>query len=69
MFKNREVRVKLHKIDKDAQTPTDNKTFEKKVGIIFHQLESIGVKVFVGVCVYVLLDTYRQIEVEKIKHQ
>lgn len=69
MFKNKELRVTLDKKGTDVPTIQDEKTFEQKVKVVFHHVERIGVKLFVGVCVYVLLDTIRQVEVEKIRNQ
>jgi hypothetical protein len=68
MFKKHEVRVSVNKKDPEVPADQDEKSFEQKVKVIFHQLDKIGVKVFAGICVYVLLDTYRQVEIEKIKY-
>lgn len=67
MFKKHEVRVSVNKKDPEGPADRDEKSFEQKVKVIFHQLDKIGVKVFAGICVYVLLDTYRKIEIEKVK--
>lgn len=68
MFKNRAITVKVDKVDKHhtAEKSCDDKTFEEKADIVLHILEGLGVKLFLGVCVYVILDTQRQVAVAKI---
>lgn len=69
MFKNKELRIRMDKKDSEVPTIQDEKSFERKVKIVFHHVEKIGVKIFVGVCVFVLLDTFRQVEIEKTRNQ
>lgn len=67
MFKNRKITVTVDKKDK-TDDPTETKdpnAFEKKAEFVLRNLKSLGAKAFVGVCIYVLLDTYRQVEVAK----
>jgi hypothetical protein len=70
VFKNREIKVTMDKKSKDqvTETPNDTEMFDHKVKVIFRKIERLGVIVFAGVCAYVLLDTVRQTEVEKIKN-
>ncbi len=71
MFKNRQITVKLDKKEKDQTSDNikDPHVFERSVDIVAHKLEGLGAKMFLGVCVYILLDTHRQVAVEKAKHQ
>jgi hypothetical protein len=69
LFKGKELRVTLDKKDGEVPTIQDDQHFDHKVKIIFHQIERVGAKVFVGICLYVLVDMIRQVEVEKIKNQ
>lgn len=67
MLKNRQLTVKLDKPNKVQTTETscDPKAFERKVETVLHNLESIGAKMFLGVCIYVMLDTRRQVAVAR----
>lgn len=67
MFKNRKITVTVDKknTDQTPEEPSDPKAFEKNAKVVLRHLESIGKKAFVGVCIYVLLDTYRQVKVAK----
>lgn len=64
MFKNRTLTVRMEKRNKDTDPDTPGTDdFDKRADAILIRLEDIGTKVFIGVCVYVLLDTYRQVKV------
>jgi hypothetical protein len=67
MFKNRQLTVKLNKVNEDetSMTISNGKTFEEKTAIIKQTLEGLGKKMFIGVCVYVVLDTHRQVAIVK----
>ncbi len=67
MFRNRAITVKMDKITKDKtpETPCDPQAFEKKAEVILHKLQRFGATMFVGVCVFVILDTRRQVAVAK----
>jgi hypothetical protein len=69
MFKNRKLTVSFDKQSKNATSENSYGTpeFEKKAEVILHRLESLGAKMFLGVCVYVMLDTHRQVAVERAK--
>lgn len=66
MLRNRAVLVKLSK-DKDAAVEEhhDDRPIEEKTGAILRKFEKVGIKVFAGICVYVLLDTFRQVAVAR----
>jgi hypothetical protein len=70
MFKNRQLTVKLDKrSESDApEAAFDNVPFEAKTEVILRGLEGIGRKMFYGVCIYVLLDTRRQVAVAKVNN-
>lgn len=65
MFKNRKITVTVDKKNNDQtlDTPEDPMLFEHRADHLLRKFERIGTKVFVGVCVYVLLDTFRQVTV------
>lgn len=67
MFKKRAITVRLNKIeDEEVEvTPCRCKSFEKNADTIRKNLEGLGAKMFLGVCVYMILDTYRQVAVAK----
>jgi hypothetical protein len=67
MFRNRAVLVKLSKTPKDqiAEEPRDKRPVEDKVGAILKKLDKPALKVFGCVCVFVLLDTFRQVQVAR----
>lgn len=68
MFKNRKMTVTLDKKDKNEELMEfDPEAFEKRVAIVLHHLESVGKKLFIGICVFVVLDTARQVAVEQSK--
>lgn len=68
MFKNREVKVTVAKKGK-PQTVEDTiieiKNWEDKTDYVLSKLQGIGTKIFLGVCVYITLDTVRQVTVAK----
>lgn len=65
MFKNRKLTVKVEKEKKNQiETITrETKTFEEKTEYVLNKLQRIGIKVFAGVCIYIALDTVRQVAV------
>lgn len=67
MFKNRKLTVTVDKLDKDQapQAHQDPKSFERKTEVILSAVNSLGAKMFLGVCVYILLDTHRQVAVAR----
>lgn len=70
MFKKRKLVVSLDRQDKDGTSePLEPKQFEAKADYVIHKLEGIGGKVFLGFCVYILLDTYRQVQVANAIYQ
>lgn len=68
MFHNRKITVTVDKVDKPQLPlglPEDPEILEKKADMILHKLEKLGAKAFLGLCVYVVLDTHRQTAVAK----
>lgn len=64
MFKNRKITVTVDKKDKDTdEGPVDPRSFEQKAEVILNKLERFGKMAFLGLCTYVILDTYRQVRV------
>ena len=41
--------------------------FERRADQVLFRLEDLGAKMFLGVCAYILLDTFRQVKVEHAK--
>jgi len=67
MFKNRSVTVKLDRPTKNdnVEEHHDNRPVEEKVAAVLRIFEKVAVKAFVGVCIYVALDTTRQVAVAR----
>ena len=68
MFKNRELKVAVVKKEKAQAAErmlVETKTFEDRTDYVLARLQKIGTRVFAGVCVYILLDTARQVAVAK----
>jgi hypothetical protein len=64
MFKNRKLVVTVDKKNKDETSEIqDPKQFENRAEYVLRKLERLGIKVLLGVCVYVALDTIRQVTV------
>lgn len=69
-MRKRELRVQVGKVGEDNGQETKNaRPFEDIADAILDRLESVGAKVFLGLCIYVVLDTYRQTQIEKVKQQ
>ena len=70
MLRKRQLTIKVEK-----KAPTEKKDpneiilednhFERKVQTVVRAFESTGAKMFLGVCIYVWLDTRRQVEIAK----
>ena len=67
MFKNRSVTIKVDKPTRDCvvNEPKDDRPIEEKVTAVLRTFEKVAVKAFVGVCIYVMLDTNRQVAVAR----
>jgi len=67
MFKNRAVTVKIDRQTKNtvSEQPNDDRPIEEKAKAILQICEKVAVKAFVGVCIYVALDTHRQVAVAR----
>ena len=69
MLFRRQVTVRLEKKDKStdsAQEPfVEEMQFERKAYIAKRAIEDLGAKMFLGVCVYIVLDTIRQTQIAK----
>lgn len=64
--KKRALEVKVVKRDKATTSETSNcDDFKEKASFVMHELEGVAAKMFLGVCVYILLDTYRQVQIAK----
>jgi len=68
MLKNRTISVDLVK---KGTTNTDDQSgigFEEKAKIIGGLIEDSAIKIGIGVCAYVLLDTVRKVAVASVSH-
>lgn len=64
MFKNRTITVRMEKRNKDIDPDTpESDNFDQRADAMLFRLEDLGTKLFIGICAYVLLDTYRQVKV------
>lgn len=66
-FKDRAITVTVDKktVDQIPEPPKDPQELEKKADFVLTKLETLGTKVFVGICIYVILDTRRQVAVAR----
>ena len=65
---SRKLQVGLVKEDKKNTVTTPRETFSERMGIAAYHLESVVKKVAVGVIVYVVVDTVRQVLVEQARN-
>lgn len=73
MFRNRELTVKMGKTNDKKQVEgeepsEDQPSFDAKAALVQRHIESAGMKIFAGICIYVVLDTWRQVSVEGAKN-
>jgi hypothetical protein len=65
----RVLRIRLEKEPKSTTPETsDEETFEIRADTIRKTIESLGAKMFLGMCIYMLLDTRRQVKVAETIH-
>lgn len=71
MLKGRSVKTTYLGKDKDMpiDVASEVSRFEQKLDIVLDRVEKIGVKVFVGICIFVALDTVRRVAVEASKDE
>lgn len=70
MLKNRELKITVDKKGKPQsaeETIVETKNWEDKTDYVLSKLQSFGKMMFFGVAGYIILDTARQIAVEKAK--
>lgn len=67
MLRKRALQVQVVKPDKTKtpETSEDDITFEQKTEFVLRKLESVGAKMFLGFCAYIVLDTHRQVAIAK----
>lgn len=69
MLRNRKLVVHVEKRNEGTEQETaDNETFKENADYVLQKLDHVAVKAFFGLCFYVLIDTMRQVQVEKSKH-
>ena len=69
LFRDRELIVRWsRKKDEPTGDNPGEDNFEKRADQILFRLEDLGAKMFLGVCAYILLDTFRQVRVEHARH-
>ena len=68
MLRDREITVRMNRQNKGEEAPAEEGlSFEEKADVVVKVLENIGTKLFAGLCLYILLDTRRQVMVEEAK--
>lgn len=67
MFKNRKIEIQLKKTkENENQEPTDTmEDLDEKADLVLHKVERLLVKVGIGIAIFVVLDTGRQVAVAK----
>lgn len=69
MLRKRDITVKISKKGGDENTtvdePIDYRLIEERAAAVVHVLEQVAIKAFVGVCIFVILDTHRQVAIAK----
>lgn len=71
MLRDRAIKVTMekNKEKQTADTEADVKSFEEKTAFVLSSLENLATKAFVGFCIYVVLDTYRQTKIAEVMYQ
>lgn len=66
---NRTLTVKMEKQKKEKNPDTpESDDFDDKADKMLFRIEDLGAKMFLGICAYILLDTYRQVKIAKAVH-
>lgn len=68
MLKNRDVTLRIGKrINEETENgeAIESEPLEEKLRRVVHVLERPAKKLFAAVCIYVVLDTFRQVEIAK----
>ena len=61
MSGKRELRIRLNKADDNTDEPGNDKVFEDRVAIMHTVAKDVVKSIFVGICAFVVLDTFRQV--------
>lgn len=72
MFRNRELKVTMDKKEKsqpEAGGYRDDRRIEVKTEAILKKFERVGLKIALCVGGYIILDTWRQVQVAKANNQ
>jgi hypothetical protein len=67
MFRNREIKVSVQKKDPIDKDPEAVLTFQEKAEIVRDCLDGVATKLFLGLCVYIWMDTRRQVKIEQTR--
>lgn len=67
MFKNRKITVTVDKKNEgpDFEALDHHLSCEEKAELFLRTFEKVGKKVFIGICIYVILDTHRKVSVAR----
>lgn len=67
MRRNRRFTLSVEKMPKDGEINEviDDRPIEQKAEALLTTFERVGVKIFAGICIYVVLDTHRKVAVAK----
>lgn len=71
MLKGRAVTIKLERPvpEGEVENKPDNRSVEEKAEVVLYVIEKVASKIFMGMCVYILLDTRRQVAIAKAKRK
>lgn len=64
---NRKLQVGLVKDEKN-NTTASRETFSERMGTVAYHLESVVKKIAIGVVIYVVVDTARQVMIEQARN-
>lgn len=69
MLKNRSFTLKIEKPQADTETePRETRTFEEKLDYVLEKGERVAIIGLGFLASYVLLDTFRQVSIERARH-
>lgn len=66
IISNRKITVTVDKKE-PTEEDVDPEQFQKNLVLMKHHIEDLGIKLLLGIGVYIFMDTCRQVKVEKTK--
>lgn len=68
LLNNRKITVTVDKKDQ-TEEDVDPEQFHKNLILVKHHIEDLGIKILLGIGVYIFMDTCRQVKIEKTKKE